>query len=154
MKTLKSMKQHLMKLTDKYDSSRSNVTGSKKNINSLDECDHKKRLSFIDPNHSFLSITRQVELLDISRSSYYYTPIIDPEQDILLIRLDSLYTEHPFLGSRKLSELLKQEGYSVGRCKLKSLMEILGIQTLYPHKKNINTTISNPEHKKYPYLLR
>ena len=118
------------------------------------ECDHKKKLSFIDSNHLFLSITRQIELLSISRSSYYYVPIIDPEQNILLAKLDNIYTAHPFLGSRKLSKLLKIEGYSVGRYKVASLMKILGIQVLYPHKKNINTTVSNPEHKKYPYLLR
>jgi putative transposase len=120
----------------------------------LVECDHKKRLSFIDPNCSHLSVSRQIELLGISRSSYYYVPVIDPEQNILLTKLDSIYTEHPFLGSRRLSRLLKKEGYSVGRCKVASLMKILGIRVLYPHKKNINTTISNPEHKKYPYLLR
>lgn len=154
MKVSGNKKLLSMKLTDKYDSSRSNVTGSKKNIDSLVECDHSKKLSFIDPNFSLLSISRQVELLSISRSSYYYIPIIDPEQNILLARLDNLYTQHPFLGSRKLSRILKQEGYSVGRCKVVSLMRILGIQTLYPHKKNINTTVSNPEHKKYPYLLR
>jgi putative transposase len=120
----------------------------------LDECDHKKKLSFIDPDHSALSIARQAELLSISRSSYYYVPIIDLEQNILLARLDAIYTDHPFLGSRKLSKLLKQEGYSVGQCKVKSLMRILNIRALYPHKKNINTTIPNPEHRKYPYLLR
>ena len=130
------------------------MTGSKKNIDSLDECDHKKKLSFIDPHFPHLSISRQIELLGISRSSYYYVPTIDPEQHILLTRLDSLYTEHPFLWSRKLSTLLKQEGYLVGRCKVKSLMGILGIHALYPHKKRINTTTPNPEHKKYPYLLR
>lgn len=130
------------------------MTGSKKNIDSLDECDHKKKLSFIDPDHSALSIARQAELLSISRSSYYYVPIIDLEQNILLARLDAIYTDHPFLGSRKLSKLLKQEGYSVGQCKVKSLMRILNIRALYPHKKNINTTIPNPEHRKYPYLLR
>jgi HTH-like domain len=154
MKVSENMKQHSMRLTDKYDSSRSNVTGSKKNIDSLAECDHNKKLSFIDANHSVLSLSRQAELLGISRSSYYYTPVVDPIQEILLTKLDMLYTEHPFLGSRKLSVLFKKEGYSVGRCRVVSLMNILGIQTLYPHKKNINTTISHPEHKKYPYLLR
>jgi hypothetical protein len=127
MNESENKKLHSMKLIDKYDSSRSNVTGSKKNIDSLAECDHKKRLSFIDPNCSHLSISRQIEILGISRSSYYYSPVIDPEQNILLTRLDSMYTEHPFLGSRKLSKLLKQEGYSGGRYKVKSLMKILGI---------------------------
>ncbi len=81
MNESENKKLHSMKLTDKYDSSRSNVTGSKKNIDSLDDCDNKKRLSFIDPNCSHLSISRQIELLGISRSNYYYVPVIDPEQN-------------------------------------------------------------------------
>lgn len=116
----------------------------------MEECDHKKKLSFVDVNFHLLTISRQTELLGISRSSYYYTPTRDPERQKILTRLDELYTEHPFLGSRRLSILLKQEGFKVGRLKVKGLMETLGIRTLYPHK---NTTIPNKAHKKYPYLL-
>jgi putative transposase len=117
----------------------------------LEECDHKRKLSLIDVNFTPLTISRQVELLGISRSTYYYVPVIDTERAILLTRLDALYTDHPFLGARRMSQLLKSEGYSVGRHKAIKLMQILGIQPIYPHK---NTSIPNKEHKKYSYLLR
>lgn len=117
----------------------------------MEECDHKRKLSFVDVNFTLITISRQTELLGISRSSYYYTPTINPERERILKRLDVLYTEHPFLGSRRLSVLLKQEGFDAGRLKVRSCMETLGIRTLYPHK---NTSIANKAHKKYPYLLR
>jgi len=128
-----------------------NVTGSKKNIDSLEECDHRRKLSFVDVNFTLLTISRQTELLGISRSSYYYVPIRNPEKEQILKRLDEIYTEHPFLGSRRMSIMLKQEGFNAGRLKVRSLMETLGIRTIYPKK---NTTIPNKAHKKYPYLLR
>jgi putative transposase len=85
------------------------VTGSKKNRDSLDECDHKRKLSFVDVNFTLLSISRQTELLGISRSSYYYTSARNPEKERILKRLDEMYTEHPFLGSRRMSIMLRQE---------------------------------------------
>jgi putative transposase len=123
----------------------------KKNIDSLEECDHNRRLRLIDVNFTLLSISRQTELLGISRSSYYYTPVIDPERQAVLRRLDALYTDHPFLWARRMSKLLKAEGYNVGRFKVIGFMQTLGIQPIYPHK---NTSIPNKAHKKYPYLLR
>jgi len=105
----------------------------------------------VDVNFTLLTISRQTELLGISRSSYYYVPIRNPEKEQILKRLDEIYTEHPFLGSRRMSIMLKQEGFNAGRLKVRSLMETLGIRTIYPKK---NTTIPNKAHKKYPYLLR
>jgi len=116
----------------------------------LAEFDHRRKLSFVDVNFTLLTISRQTELLGISRSSYYYIPAKNPEKERILKRLDEMYTEHPFLGSRRMSIMLRQEGFNVGHLKVRSLMETLGIRTIYPHK---NTTIPNKAHKKYPYLL-
>ncbi len=87
----------------------------------------------------------------LSRSSYYYQPIENPEKSKILNKLDKIYTNHPFLWSRRLHILLKQEWIDIGRHKTRRLMKILWIQTLYPHK---NTSIPNKAHKKYPYLLK
>lgn len=117
----------------------------------MDEFDHKRKLSLIDVNFHLLTITRQTELLWISRSSYYYQPRVNPEKIRILNKLDEIYTHHPFLWSRRLHVLLKQEWIDIGRNKVRSYMKILWIQTLYPHK---NTSIPNKAHKKYPYLLK
>lgn len=59
------------------------------------------------------SISRQAALLGISRSSVYYTPVVD-EDDLVLRRLiDEQYTQTPFYGSRKMAAHLRRQGAPV-----------------------------------------
>jgi putative transposase len=56
----------------------------------------------IDRQHD-LSITRQAELLAISRDPVYYLPRSVSEADLALMRrIDQLHLEHPFMGARML----------------------------------------------------
>jgi putative transposase len=99
-----------------------------------------------------LSINRQCCLLGIARSSFYYRarPTSAEELD-LLNRLDRLFTDHPMYGSRRLQVMLRREGVSVGRRRIRRLMRKLGLWAIRP--KRI-TSQPHPEHKIYPYLLR
>jgi putative transposase len=67
-------------------------------------------------------------------------------------RLDVLFTQYPFLGSRKLVEMLSREGIAVGRHMLRRYRAEMGLETLYP-KPNLSKP-GGPEHIVYPYLLR
>jgi len=105
----------------------------------------------IDPKHA-LSITRQAELLGLSRASVYYVTRATPPTDLALMRrIDELHLNHPFAGSRMLRDLLRQEGYGVGRKHVATLMAKMGIEALYrrPH-----TSRRHAAHPIYPYLLR
>jgi putative transposase len=105
----------------------------------------------IDREHD-LSITRQTELLEISRGSVYYLPRPVPGSDLALMRrLDELHLELPFAGSRMLRALLAAEGSKVGRRHVVTLMRRMGIEALYRRPR---TTKPEPGHKIYPYLLR
>jgi len=105
----------------------------------------------IDPNHE-LPVTRQAELVGISRAAVYYVPRPVPEVDLALQRrIDALHLEHPFAGSRLLKKLLRAEGYEVGRKHVATLMRRMGIEALYRKK---NTSRRHPGHAIYPYLLR
>ena len=65
----------------------------------------------IDRTHK-LPVTRQAELLNISRGSVYYPPKPVGEADLRLMRrIDELHLELPFAGSRMLRDLLRQEGF-------------------------------------------
>lgn len=66
-------------------------------------------------------------------------------------RIDELYTEWPFYGSRKITAHLKVEGQAVNRKRVSRLMRVMGIEAIYQKPR---TTKSAPEHRKYPYLLR
>ena len=105
----------------------------------------------IDRKHG-LPITRQAEVLRISRGSVYYLPRPVSATDLeVMRRLDRLHLEFPFAGSRMLRGLLVAEGYKIGRRHVKTLMQRMGIEALY---RRPGTTKPEPGHKIYPYLLR
>jgi len=70
---------------------------------------------------------------------------------VLMRRIDDLHLEYPFAGSRMLRDILRREGYSIGRKHVGTLMKKVGIEALY---KKPNTSRRHPEHEVYPYLLR
>jgi putative transposase len=105
----------------------------------------------IDRHHD-LPITRQAQALGISRGSVYYLPRPVSESDLVLMRrIDELHLEHPFAGARMLRDLLGQEGTTVGRKHVATLMRRMGIEALY---RKPNTSRKHPRHPVYPYLLR
>ena len=105
----------------------------------------------IDRHHA-LPITRQAELLAISRGSVYYLPKPVSETELTLMRrLDELHLEHPFMGARMLRRQLRREGTQVGRRHVRTLMLRMGIEALSPQP---GTSKRQPGHKIYPYLLR
>ena len=105
----------------------------------------------IDPHHE-LSITRQAKALGISRGSVYYLPRPVHAADLAIMRrIDELHLGFPFAGSRMLRDLLTQEGTTVGRRHVATLMKRLGIEAIY---RKPRTSKPAPGHKIYPDLLR
>jgi putative transposase len=101
---------------------------------------------------SKLPIMRQCELLDLCRSSLYYQPKASSPADLALMRrIDELHLAHPFLGSRRLTQMLKREGAQVGRLHVATLMRLMGIEAIYRKRR---TTIPEKGQRIYPYLLR
>jgi putative transposase len=105
----------------------------------------------IDREHD-LPISKQAQVLRISRGSVYYLPRPVLASDLeVMRRLDRLHLEFPFAGSRMLRGLLVAEGCKIGRRHVKTLMQRMGIEALYRRPR---TTKPEPGHKIYPYLLR
>jgi len=100
-----------------------------------------------------LSITKQCELLSMSRGFFYYLPVELTARDLQLMeKLDELFTENPTRGTRRLRQALKKRwGLVAGRDKVRRLMRNMGITAIYPKK---SLSVANQAHKKYPYLLR
>ena len=105
----------------------------------------------IDRNHP-LPIKRQAELVDISRGSIYYVAELVSDADLKLMRrIDELHLELPFAGARMLRDLLRAEGFAVGRKHVSTLMRRLAITALY---RKPNTSKKASRNAIYPYLLR
>lgn len=106
----------------------------------------------IEPDHEKIAISRQCELLGLSRASYYYESQRDDTYNNLLMNLiDEQFTKTPFYGVLRITESLKLQGYQVNQKRIRRLMHTMGLEAIYP-KKNLSK--ANPDHKKYPYLLK
>lgn len=112
----------------------------------------KERIRMIEPNHSELSISSQCDLLRISRSSFYYKPMNESEENHAIMRiLDEQYFKTPFYGVLRLTEDLKNKGFFVNKKRVRRLMKLINWQTIYREPR---TTVSDKTHYKYPYLLK
>ena len=112
----------------------------------------EERKAMIAPDHPGLSLSRQCDLLSISRSSFYYAPKGEsPENLVLMRRIDELFLKYPFYGSRQMVRQLRREGISVGRHRVRRLMRLMGLAAIYQAPK---TSTPHPAHRIYPYLLR
>jgi putative transposase len=97
-------------------------------------------------------MVRQCELLGLACSSYYYEPVPQSEEDMLLMRLlDEQYTRTPFYGKRKMVVFLQEQGYVVDRKRVRRLMQIMGLETIYPKPR---LSLPGEPSVRYPYLLR
>ena len=106
----------------------------------------------IEPLNSLIPVYRQCELIGLPRSSYYYEARKESEYNLLLMRLiDEEYSRTPFYGTRRMTAYLIRQGYEVNRKRIQRLMKLMGIEAIYPKKR---LSISSPEDKKYPYLLK
>ena len=110
------------------------------------------RRRLVDRKPGELSIRRQCELLGIARSGVYRPPVPANDNDLALMRrIDELFTAWPFLGSRRMTAMLRAEGQAVNRKRVQRLMRKMGIAALGPKPR---TTKPAPGHKIFPYLLR
>jgi putative transposase len=92
-------------------------------------------------------VARQCGLIGLARSSRYYLPQGESAENLALMRrIDGLYLERPFYGSRKIAWEL-----DVNRKRVQRLMRLMGIEAIYARR---STTRPAAGHKIYPYLLR
>jgi putative transposase len=105
------------------------------------------RRARLEVRHERLSVRRQCALLGLARSGVYRAPAPSGEDDAAAVRrIDALYTEHPFYGSRRIAFELK-----MNRKRVQRLMRLMGVEALGPKPK---TSKPAPGHRIYPYLLR
>ena len=98
-----------------------------------------------------VSVRHQCELLELCRSSYYYEPCPETEENLALMRrLDELHLEHPVYGSRKLTVLLRRAGLAINRKRVVRLLRLMGIEAIYAKPK---LSVPRAGHQIFPYLL-
>jgi len=110
-----------------------------------------ERLSLIEWDQAELPLKRQAELLGVSRSSLYYQPLPPTAEEIRLNhRIDEIYTQFPFYGSRRITAQLEREGWVINRKRVQRCLQAMGLVAIYP-KPNLSQPTKF--HPVYPYLL-
>jgi len=112
----------------------------------------EERVNLIERGERELPLSLQADLLGVSRASLYYQPRPPSVEEVRLKhRIDEIYTQCPFYGSRKIAAQLQREGLGLNRKTVARYMNEMGIAALYP-----GPNLSKRNHKEgiYPYLLR
>lgn len=108
----------------------------------------------INPKNE-LSVRRQCELLHMERSVVYYKPADrtykQQREEELMRLIDTLHTEYPCFGSRRLLIKLREKGHTVSRKLIRHLMQKMGLYVIYP-KPNLSKR--DFKESVVPYLLR
>ena len=113
---------------------------------------HEERVALVEREGRELPLIQQAELLSISRSGLYYQPREPSAEEIAIKhRIDEIYTQSPFYGSRKIAAHLQREGVVINRKTVQRHMREMGIVAIYP-----GPNLSRRQHKAhvFPYLLR
>ena len=99
-----------------------------------------------------LPVVRQCKLVELSRSTAYYTPREESEENLAVMKeIDRLYMERPTSGSRTIKSKLEAKGVCIARSRIVRLMRLMGLGAIYPKRR---TSSPGKGHKIYPYLLR
>ena len=114
----------------------------------------KERAELVDKNHPKLSVRAQCELLQVTRSSLNYAPVLESEQDREVMRLmDEIYLIDPCIGTRRMVRILDRDyGLKTNRKRIRRLRRKMGLETIWCRPRK--TSIPDKAHRKYPYLLR
>lgn len=111
-----------------------------------------EKLKLVDVTDREIKISHQCRLLDVRRNRVYYQPKGVSSKALEMMRvLDELYLEDPSRGTRRMCHELRKRGYSIGRKRTRRLMQEMRLKTIYCQPR---TTLIEPGHYKYPYLLR
>lgn len=109
------------------------------------------KINLIEKDSCEISLRKQCQILDLTRQNLYHDSILAKKDLELMAKIDEAFTNYPIYGYRRLWKYLQKQGSKVGRDRVLRLMRLMGIKAVFPGKK---TTIKNPQHKIYPYLLR
>lgn len=119
----------------------------------------KKRLSlplatrraWVVPS-AIYSVRRQCRLAGVSRSDFYYEPVPESAENLLLMRrIDEQYMRHPEFGYPRMTDWLNDAGHAANHKRVARLMQLMGLQAITPGP---HTSKPAPGHTIYPYLLR
>lgn len=99
-----------------------------------------------------ISLNRQLSLLALSKSSYYYKPRGENPENLQIMRIiDEHHLDYPTKGVLRMQDFLRDNGFIISEKRVRRLMRLMNINVIYPKKD-----LSRLGQARYirPYLLR
>lgn len=96
----------------------------------------------LEPQDGLFSVRRQCALLGLNRSSLYYEPVGESQENLDLMRLlDEQYTRTPCYGVLKMEAYLRSLGHNVNTKRVRRLLRKMGLEAIY---QKPNTSQAEP----------
>ncbi|MED1858403.1 IS3 family transposase [Brevibacillus reuszeri] len=148
-KEYESKQEHLEKLVGQLTVE---VDWLKKNLVLNEPMEERKAM--IERDHPVITIKRQAVLLSVNRTSVYRPARKEQPSEYnvqIMHQIDEIYMKHPYFGYRRMTTMLREQGFTINRKRVRRLMQLMGLEAIYP-KPNLSKRL----HAKYcrPYLLR
>jgi len=112
-----------------------------------------KKQNMIEPKLKSISMSKQCELLQISRSFIYAKKVENTKKIAIKQEIEKIFEKVPIYGNKKVHQQLLENGYSISVNTVSKYRKELGLKAILA-VKNFSTTIANKEHKKYSYKLK
>jgi putative transposase len=90
-------------------------------------------VALVERERADIPLRTQADLLSLSRASLYYSPRPPSAVEVALKhRIDALYTQYPFYGSRRITAQLRREGRDINRKAVQRHMREISIAGICP----------------------
>ena len=119
----------------------------------LKSLDLATKQSLVEVQADKISLLKQTQLLGISRSSFYYEPVVDEKKIAIKEHIQKVYEEVPIYGEKKVHQQLLEDGFNVSLNTVSKYRRELGLRAILAVKP-ISTTMADKQHPKHSYKLK
>ena len=123
-------------------------------VGKLKGLDLSNKKELIETEHKKLSIVKQCELINLSRSVLYYEPTINENKLAIKENIKAIFEEIPIYGAKKVHCQLKENGFSVCLNTVTTYRKELGFRAIIAVRDPMSLTQANIQHPKHSYKLR
>ncbi len=154
VKEYKEQNEQLQKKIDEYARVVGKITVERDwAVGKLQSLDLSNKQDTVEVQADNISKSRQCELLGISRSYLYYTPIENKKKEAIKDHIQKVYAEIPIYGEKKVHQQLLEDGFSVSLNTVSAYRRELGLKAVLAVRP-IHTTVADDKHPKHSYKLR
>jgi putative transposase len=118
----------------------------------LKSLDSKNKQAIVESKLS-ISITRQCELIELSRSTLYYSPVVNQYELDIKKQIQTIYEEIPSYGYLKVHQQLLEDGFNICANTVHKYRKSMGLKAILAVKAPY-TSKGDKQHPIYSYKLK